>query len=106
MTARDVVLKVAARADILDHVRYIATDSPSAAAKFEVEFFEAVGRIQEFPNAGAKVRGYPNLRHMRVSSRFRNYLIIYRVDPAEVRIIRVLHGRMNTRRELSESDRT
>lgn len=105
MTVRDVVLKAAARADIRDHVRYIAGDSPSAAAKFEAELFDAVVRIQAFPRAGASVRGYRGLRFVRVSSRFRRYLVIYRVDSTEIRIVRVLHSAMNIHRELSRSDR-
>ena len=106
MTVRDVVLKTAARADIRNHVGYITADSPSAAAKFELEFFDTVSRIRAFPNAGPTVRGYPGLRFVRVSSRFRRYLIIYRVDRTEIRIVRVLHSAMNVHRELSESDRS
>ncbi|MBV8799634.1 MAG: type II toxin-antitoxin system RelE/ParE family toxin [Alphaproteobacteria bacterium] len=105
MTVRDVVLKVAAQADIRNCVRYIATDSPSAAAKFESEIFGAVSRIQTFPAAGARVRGYRSLRFVRVSSRFRRYLIVYRVDRTEIRIVRVLHSAMNVHQELSRSSR-
>lgn len=106
MTVRDILLKTAARADIRNYVRYIAADSPSAAAKFESELFDAVGRIQEFPAAGAGVRGYRRLRFVRVSSRFRRYLIVYRVDRTEIRIVRVLHTAMNIHHALSGSDRT
>jgi plasmid stabilization system protein ParE len=106
MSVRDVFLKAAARADIRNYVRYIATDSPSAATKFESELLDAVVRIQAFPDAGADVRGYRNLRFVRVSSRFRRYLIVYRVDRSEIRIIRILHTAMNVHRALSGSDRS
>jgi len=106
MTTRAVIVKAAARADIRDNVRFIARDSVQYAEKFGNEFDRAIERIAAFPEAGAKVSGFRDLRSVRVSARFWRHLIIYRVDDSEIRIVRVLHGAMDAYRHLSASDRT
>ena len=84
----------AAKADIRDIATYIAIDNPRAASQFGVELADAFDRIAENPDAGWQIPGFTQpLRFVRVSRRFRRYLIFYhRVNDETAEIIRVLHG--------------
>jgi len=104
MTARSVIVKVAAKADIREIVRYIAEDSPGSAERFGFAFGEAIDRIQSFPESGPRIDGFHDLRFVRVSARFWRYLIVYRIDGPEIRVIRVLQGARDIRGSLSKSD--
>ena len=107
MTARSVIIKTAAEDDVRDIARYIARDSPRSAERFGQEFGLAIDRISAFPEMGRKYNVPPfELRLARVSARFRRYLIVYRIDGEDIRVVRVLHGAMDIGRHLSKSDIT
>ena len=93
MTAR-VTTTSAADGDIRDIATYIAADNRKAAERFGEELWFAFERIGDAPHSGRAVRtSGVELRVVRVSSRFRRYLIFYRVlGNASVEIVRVLHG--------------
>ena len=84
----------AADEDIRNVVTYIAADNPVAAQRFATELWETLHRIADTPRLGRVVRGFGTaLRVARVSSRFRRYLIFYRLpDERTLEIVRVLHG--------------
>lgn len=94
MSVRRVTTTAATETDLRDIASYIALENPSAARRFADEFWSATIRIAEMPEAGFLVSGLSQpLRAVRVSSRFRRYLIFYRTpDEAQVEIVRVLHG--------------
>ncbi|HEY8696003.1 MAG TPA: type II toxin-antitoxin system RelE/ParE family toxin [Rhizomicrobium sp.] len=93
MNAR-LVTREAAERDIRDIVTYIATDSPQAAERFRVEIWNAFRLITEQPDIGRAHSEFAvPLRSIRVSSRFRKYLVFYRrIGQETVEVVRVLHG--------------
>jgi plasmid stabilization system protein ParE len=93
MNLRVTTTRVADR-DIRDIVTYIAADNRKAAETFGRELWLTFERIGSTPYSGRAVRGFGvALRVARVSSRFRRYLIFYRViDDASVEVVRILHG--------------
>jgi plasmid stabilization system protein ParE len=104
MSLRSVSLTAAAQQDIHQIAQYIARDSPRSAERFEEEFVVAIDRIREFPGMGHRRAGLPSsLLLMRVSSRFRRYLILYRVldNATRGQIVRVLHAARDISSELA-----
>ena len=93
MTSRVTTTRVA-DSDIRDIATYIAADNRKAAERFGEELWLAFERIGSAPNSGRMVRGFGvGLRVVRISSRFRRYLIFYRVlGDASIEVVRVLHG--------------
>jgi plasmid stabilization system protein ParE len=68
---------------------WIAQEDPQRAVTFVRELRKAAGALARYP------RRYPALAGSRFQVRkkvHREYLIFYRVDEAEVRILRVVHG--------------
>ena len=88
---------MAATRDIREIVRYIAQNNSSAARKFEDEFWQAADRIATFPGTGHPVpRDSRKFLAMRVSQRFRRYMIVYHMrDDDTVEVVRVLHSARN-----------
>ena len=69
---------------------YIAENNPAAAEKWVHDIFSRSGRLAHFPESG---------RHVPETSRrdlrelvWRNYRIIYRVEPQQVAILTVRHA--------------
>lgn len=104
MSLRSVSLTAAAEQDIREIAEYIALDSPRSAERFEVEFAAATNRIRGFPKIGHR---RPELSSSfllaRVSSRFRHYLIVYRLLDKDTcgQVVRVLHGARDISSELA-----
>lgn len=68
---------------------YIATDSIAAAERQIQSLATAERRLAEFPELGpARPDLRPDLRSWTVGA----YLILYRIDPDALTIVRVLHG--------------
>jgi toxin ParE1/3/4 len=68
---------------------YIADDSVSAAEQQIQHIESAEQRLAQFPELGpARPDLHPDLRSWIVGS----YLILYRIDPDAVTVVRVLHG--------------
>jgi toxin ParE1/3/4 len=92
MNAR-LTTREAADNDIRDIVTYIAVDSPRAAERFRIEIWDAFRLITEQPNIGRAHSDFTiPLRSIRVSPRFRKYLVFYRVDRQAVEVVRILHS--------------
>jgi len=93
--SRAVRTTAAADRDIAAIAAYIAHDKPKSADDFEIELRDAFVRIGENAELGRVVEAkLPyDVRVIRVSQRFQNYLVFYRIlGNEEVRIVRVLHG--------------
>ena len=103
MTTR-VTTTLIADDDIRDIATYLAIDSPEAARRFADDLWVATQRIAEHPETGLALSEFAvPIRRIRVSSRFRRYLIFYRpLDGATVEIIRVLHGARDLTRLLAD----
>jgi plasmid stabilization system protein ParE len=68
----------AADDDIRNAAHYISQDSPLSAARFATEILECFQRIAEFPQSGREIDALATpLRRVRVSSRFRRWLVFY-----------------------------
>jgi toxin ParE1/3/4 len=79
----------AAEADLEDIWNYIAADNSVAAERVLRRINEAEMRLLEHPRIGQERPDLrPGLRHWPVG----NYLIIYRIDPGAITVVRVLHG--------------
>ncbi|HEX4303330.1 MAG TPA: type II toxin-antitoxin system RelE/ParE family toxin [Rhizomicrobium sp.] len=104
MSATYLVVSETAERDIDDIAMYIAADNVQSALRFEAELNTALARLQAFPAMGRVIVGSPALRVMRVSSRFRHYLIVYRWDDPTVEILRLLHDAMDIRARLDLPD--
>ena len=90
---RRIATTEAADGDIRDIATYIAFDNEHAARQFGTELWQCVLRIAENPNIGHAMPEFPELQVLRVSPRFRRYLIFYRDrDNAVIEIVRILHG--------------
>lgn len=93
-TAVTVVLAPAAVADLRAARDRYADVSAELADAFGEAFGRVVERLTAFPRSGTFVEGFDDLRRARVR-RF-PYGVFYRLtEPAEVRIIRVLHDRQD-----------
>lgn len=84
----DVEWSQTARADLLSIVAYIADDSPEAAQSLKDDIEVKAAKLAERPYLyrSGRVEG---TREMVVVA---NYIVVYRVEPAVVRILRVLHA--------------
>jgi addiction module RelE/StbE family toxin len=82
-----VVLSPEALAD-LRHIRdYIALHNPSAASRVAVQLVAACDRLAFLPNRGRPGRA-PGTRELVT---VRPYVIVYRVTPGAVEIVRIWH---------------
>jgi len=87
-----ITLTVAARQDLLAIWAYIATDNVAAADRVLDTLDARMQRLADHPLLGpARLDIAPDLRYL-VSD---NYLILYRILPDAVEIVRILHGARN-----------
>ena len=79
-----------ARADLLEALRYLAEQSPQAAASFLDDIERAAASLAEFPERGAILRELEmlNVRQLVVG----RYRLVYRVESGGVGIARLIHG--------------
>jgi toxin ParE1/3/4 len=78
-----------ARADLLDIWLWVATENPGAADRLYDRLEARMRILERFPEAGAsRPRIAPDARLLVE----RPYLILYRVVPGGVQVVRVLHG--------------
>ena len=69
---------------------YIAADSPHYAMQFVARILGAVDRLENFPQIGRPV---PEAERRDIRELlFRNYRIIYLIEPDRIRILSVIHG--------------
>jgi toxin ParE1/3/4 len=83
----------------------IALDNPEAAERFLEAVAVSLRVLCQYPSLGPRYQSNePDLSGVRLwpVRKFRNYLIFYRPEPeaGRLRVIRVLHGARDIRREL------
>lgn len=85
--------------DLREIQDYLDDQSPQAGLHFEDEAQQCIMGLLSHPRAGRVVkrssRGIGDLRVWRISPRFWQHLVYYRVYSKSVRIVRVLHGASN-----------
>ena len=96
-----ITLTVTARQDLLAIWEYIANDNVAAADRVLDTLDSRMQLLADHPLLGpARPDIAPDLRYL-ISD---NYLILYRVLPDAVEIVRVLHGARNLTAILADSD--
>jgi toxin ParE1/3/4 len=79
--------------DIDEITATIANDSESIALKFSAELWHTLSLLADSPHLGALREDLSvPLRVVRVSRRFRHYLVFYREMSDKLLIVRILHG--------------
>jgi len=73
---------------LLKHIRYIATDNPTAAKKLRDSIKDQVQSLEQFPERYRKGRE-TDTRELVVHP---NYIVVYRITHS-IEILRVLHAR-------------
>ena len=72
----------------LEQIRaHIAQDNPEAARRVAAQIIKALDRLGSFPNSAASGREQ-GLRELAIG----RHLVVYRVEPAKVIVLRVWHG--------------
>ncbi|MCB9946229.1 MAG: type II toxin-antitoxin system RelE/ParE family toxin [Rhodospirillaceae bacterium] len=93
---RRLIILPAARADLREVLRFIARDNPTAARRFVNRIEQKCRDLVLTPFAG---RERNELKRALRSISTANYQIFYMVDDDEVRVVRVLHGRRDMKRQ-------
>ena len=83
-----VIFSAEALADLVDIRTYIGNDNPYAASRIAVQIVAACDRLEYLPE-----RGRPGLvSGTREITTVWPYVIVYRIRPDEVEIVRIWHG--------------
>ncbi|ARP96728.1 type II toxin-antitoxin system RelE/ParE family toxin [Bordetella genomosp. 13] len=80
--------KQIAQEEFLQHIDYIADESPDAAQKLKDEVESKVNELPEHPKLYRPGR-VPGTREMVVRA---NYIVVYEEDETMVTVLRVLHA--------------
>jgi len=83
-----VVWRARAQAELAAIVERISRDDASAAIRLRDQVLHSVSFLADWPEMGR--RGKRNLRELVIAHTA--YLVLYRVTPGKVTIVRVLHG--------------
>jgi len=71
---------------------YIASRDPAAASRVRIAIVQQAIRL-------GKIRKPASERQIGVRlwpvPRYRNYMILYRIEPTQIRVLRILHGAQN-----------
>ena len=102
MTRRRIIVRSAARSDILRYVRYLLEhDARAAAEQFPDAVDKALGQLVDMPGMGAlQAFTHPQLGAMRAWQvpGFQYMYIYYQEISGGIRVIRILHSKRNLRR--------
>ena len=105
MRRRRLIVRSAARADILRYVRYLLEhDARAAAERFADEVDKALGQLLDMPGMRAlQAFTHPQLGAMRAWQvpGFQYMYIYYQEISGGIRVIRILHSKRNLRRIFS-----
>ena len=75
---------------------HIAARDPAAAARVRDAIVQQAIRLGKMPQKGMALSKPANEHEIGVRlwpiSRYRNYLILYRVEPTQIRVLRILHA--------------
>jgi addiction module RelE/StbE family toxin len=85
-----------ARNDLREHVLYLAERNPEAARRVRAAIRAAVEALVDHPHRG-RPGEIADTRELVITD-YPAYIVVYRVTQAEVRILRVWHGRQDWRR--------
>jgi toxin ParE1/3/4 len=84
-----------ARRDVLDIFMSIDASNPQAAERFLLAFERTLGQLASRPGIGVRFESEdPRLADLRICTvtRFKSYLVFYRMTEDQIEVIRVLHG--------------
>jgi toxin ParE1/3/4 len=84
----EITISPEAKQDLLDIYAYIYLDNKVYAEQFLDRFDEKIQLIREFPEIGLKRTEFSDSFR---SSMFGHYVIFYRINPAYLEVVRVLH---------------
>jgi plasmid stabilization system protein ParE len=105
VTRRRLIVRSAARADILRYVRSLLEhDARAAAKRFPDAVDKALGQLLDMPGMGAlQAFTHPQLGAMRAWQvpGFQYMYIYYQEISGGIRVIRILHSKRNLRRIFS-----
>ncbi len=71
--------------------KYIALDKPSAADRWIQEIFSKTEQLKSSPEIGRMVPEISDLRFRELI--YGNYRIIYRIEPKQISILTIRHGK-------------
>jgi toxin ParE1/3/4 len=86
---KPVLIRPSADRDMDEIYAWIAQDDPAAAERLMHRIFESAKRLRDFPERGAP---RPELGAGARSVVVGRYLVLYRIGPDSVDIVRVVHG--------------
>lgn len=92
----------------LDQIEdYIAERDPAVAARVRTAIVQEAIRIGRMPAKGMALRNPAAEHEIGVRqwpvSRYRNYLILYRIEPKQIRVLRILHTAQDWTKFFGES---
>jgi toxin ParE1/3/4 len=87
-----VVVSARARADVLRVYRYLVDRNPAAADRVVERIERRIEQLGYFPLIGTERASLASRIRVTISG---THLIIYRVDPEAVVIVRIIDGRMD-----------
>ena len=81
----------------LDQIEdYIAARDPAAAARVRGAIVQQSIQLGEVPSKGMALKEPRDEREIGVRlwpvTRYRNYLVLYRIEPERIRVLRILHA--------------
>lgn len=81
----------------LDQIEdYISAHDPAAAARIRATIVEQSLQLGNTPEKGMALREPRSEQEIGVRlwpvSRYRNYLVLYRIEPERIRVLRILHA--------------
>jgi toxin ParE1/3/4 len=89
-----VYIRPSADYDLDDIYVWIAADDPAAAARFVERLVSAARSLGDFPERGrSRAELGQGLRSLTIG----HYLILYRISPRQVEILRFVHGARDLR---------
>lgn len=91
------VLFTALAEEDLDQIEdYICANDPAAAARVRASIVKQSLELAKMPAKGMALREPANEQEIGIRlwpvSRYRNYVILYRIEPESIRVLRILHG--------------
>ena len=102
------VLFTALAAEDLDQIEdHISTQDPAAAARVRSAIVQQSIQLGKGPEKGLALRDPRGDQEIGVRlwpvARYRNYLILYRAEPGQIRVLRILHAAQDWTRFFGES---
>jgi toxin ParE1/3/4 len=81
----------------LDQIEdYLSAQDPATAARVRAAIVQQSLQLGNTPEKGTALKGPRSKQEIGVRlwpvSRYRNYLVLYRVEPERVRVLRILHA--------------